>query len=288
MAAGEHPDGIPLQIKHVNVTINRPGFTFNPTDCNPMAITGTLTSSEGASSALSVPFQVTNCASLAFTPKVTASTAGKTSKANGASLHVSVSYPAGSMGHQANVGSAKVALPKQLSARLSTLQQACTAKQFEANPAGCPAASLVGSARVLTPILPVPLTGPVYFVSHGGEEFPSLIIVLQGYGVTVDVVGTTAIKKGVTSNTFRDVPDAPFSSFEVTLPQGKDSALAANGNLCTSKLGLPNAFNGQNGASIHQTTPITVTGCPKAKKKAEKHKQIKSKGGAKRRGKGKT
>src|SRR5664280_1118057 len=29
-------DGIPLQIKHVNVNINRPGFTFNPTSCNPI------------------------------------------------------------------------------------------------------------------------------------------------------------------------------------------------------------------------------------------------------------
>jgi len=61
----------------------------------------------------------------------------------------------------------------------------------------------------------------------------------------------------------------------VTLPQGRNSALAANGNLCTSKLGLPNAFNGQNGMSIHQTTPIAVTGCAKTKqaKKARKHKK---------------
>ncbi len=63
-------DGIPLQIQHVNVTIDRPSFTFNPTNCNPLAITGNLTSSEGSSSALSVPFQATNCAVLAFKPKL--------------------------------------------------------------------------------------------------------------------------------------------------------------------------------------------------------------------------
>ena len=33
-------DGIPLQLRLVNVTIDRPEFTFNPTNCNKLAITG--------------------------------------------------------------------------------------------------------------------------------------------------------------------------------------------------------------------------------------------------------
>ena len=74
-------DGIPLQIKHVNVTINRPAFTFNPTSCNPQTITGTIASSEGATSPVSVPFQVTNCAILKFAPKFSVSTGAHTSKA---------------------------------------------------------------------------------------------------------------------------------------------------------------------------------------------------------------
>ena len=80
-----------------------------------------------------------------------------------------------------------------------------------------------------TPLLPVPLSGPAIFVSHGGEAFPSLIMVLQGYGVTVDLVGTTFISKaGITSTTFKTVPDTPFDMFELTLPEGPFSALAAN------------------------------------------------------------
>jgi hypothetical protein len=167
-----------------------------------------------------------------------------------------------------------VDLPRQLPARLTTLQKACTAALFEANPADCPAASIVGHATAITPVLPVPLTGPAYFVSHGGEAFPSLIVVLQGYGVTVDLVGTTFISKaGITSSTFKSVPDVPVGTFELTLPQGRYSALAANGSLCKSKLAMPTAFVGQNGAEIHGSTPVAVTGCPKAKKarKAKKH-----------------
>jgi hypothetical protein len=258
-------DGIPLQIKHVYVNVNRPGFTFNPTNCTPTAITGTIDSVEGSSAPVSIPFQVTNCASLKFEPKFTVSTSGKTSRANGASLHVDLTYPSGALGKDANIAKVKVDLPKQLPSRLTTLQKACTAATFEANPASCPVDSRVGQAKAITPLLPVPLEGPAYFVSHGGAKFPELIVVLQGYGVTLDLHGETFISKaGITSSTFHTVPDAPVGSFELTLPEGPDSALAANGNLCKSTLKMPTAFVGQNGAEIHESTKIGVTGCPKA------------------------
>jgi len=257
-------DGIPLQLRLVNVTINRPGFTFNPTSCEKMTVGGTLTSTQAASASASSPFQVTNCQALKFKPSFTVATSGKTSKVDGASLDAKVTYPNTGQGSEANIAKVKVDLPKQLPSRLTTLQKACVAKVFDENPADCPAASMIGTARVSTPVLSVPLTGPVYFVSHGGEAFPSLTIVLQGAGVRVDLVGATFISHaGITSTTFKTVPDVPFSSFELYLPEGKYSALAANGDLCTSSLAMPTAFVAQNGTEIHETTKIHVTGCPK-------------------------
>jgi hypothetical protein len=115
------------------------------------------------------------------------------------------------------------------------------------------------------------LTGPAYFVSHGGEAFPQLIVVLQGYGVTVDLVGDTFISKaGITSSTFKQVPDVPVTSFNLNLPEGPYSALASNlpetdhGNFCGQKLVMPTIFTGQNGAQIKQSTPIEVEGCSNA------------------------
>ena len=189
--------------------------------------------------------------------------------------HPTVSNPTGitlSQAEESNIARVKVDLPKQLPSRLTTLQKACTAAVFDANPAACPAASIVASAKAITPILPVALEGPAYFVSHGNEAFPQLILVLQGYGITIDLVGDTFISKaGITSSTFAHVPDAPVSSFELTLPQGKYSALTANANLCTVKGGLkmPTEFVGQNGAVIHQSTPISVSGCPPSKTAAQ-------------------
>ena len=76
---------------------------------------------------------------------------------------------------------------------MTTLQKACTSAQFEANPAGCPEASKIGYAIVHTKLLPVPLEGPAIFVSHGGEAFPSLELVLQGDNLTIHIVGATNI-----------------------------------------------------------------------------------------------
>ncbi|HEY3864589.1 MAG TPA: hypothetical protein VGL54_00710, partial [Solirubrobacteraceae bacterium] len=254
----------------------RSDFQFNPTSCEKMAVTGTIHSSEDASDSISVPFQVTNCRDLNFTPKFAVSTGAKTSKADGASLTVKVSEPAGSLGTQANLARVKVELPKQLPSRLTTLQKACTDAQFNANPAGCPSASEIGHATVHTPLLSVPLTGPVIFVSHGGEAFPSLTMVLQGDGVTIDLVGATFISKtGVTSTTFKTVPDQPFSTFELTLPTDKYSALTGLGNLCTEKLTMPTEFIAQNGSEIHEDTKIGVTGCKKAKKALTRAQKLK-------------
>jgi hypothetical protein len=260
-------DGVPLRVKAVDVTLEREDFTFNPTNCDSQHVTGTITSAQGASAAVSSPFAVTGCASLKFTPAISVSTSGGASKADGASLTTKLQEPAGALGTQANIAYVKVELPKALPSRLSTLQKACTSAQFEANPAGCPATSDVGHAVVRTPLLPVPLEGPAIFVSHGGEAFPSLTLVLQGDGVTIDLVGTTFISKAeITSTTFKAVPDAPFSSFELTLPEGPYSALTTflpheSRDLCGQKLTMPTEFIAQDGAVLKQSPAIAVTGC---------------------------
>ncbi len=282
-------DGIPLQLQHINVTVNRPGFVFNPTNCEPMKLTGELGSSEGATADVGTPFQVTNCAALSFKPEFAVSTSAKTSRTEGASLHVTLTLPNLPRGSGANVARVKVSLPKQLPSPLKTLQKACTEKVFAENPSDCPVASRVGEARVSTPVLEGGLSGPAYFVSHGGAKYPELIIVLVGEdGVTVQVHGETFIsKQGITSATFDTVPDVPFSGFELTLPQREYPAITANGNLCKAqaagKLLMPTEMVGQNGNKINQETKISVTGCPKQKKVTHKHKKHK----AAKRGKGK-
>ena len=287
--------GIPLDLRTVNVTVDRPGFLFNPTNCAPLQVSGTLSSVEGAAAPVTSHFEAANCANLGFTPRFAVSTQARTSRPAGASLRVLVTAASG----QANIGKVRVELPPQLPSRLTTLQKACVERTFASNPAGCPEGSVVGKAVAVTPLLAHPLSGPAILVSHAGAAFPDLVVVLQGEGITVDLTGNTKIQHGITSSTFGTVPDAPISRFDLELPEGPHSILGSylpggtSASFCTlakttittktvtrrahgrrrtfvvrrkhavaASLLMPTIVTGQNGAVTQQNIKIAVTGCP--------------------------
>jgi hypothetical protein len=233
-----------------------------------MQVTGTIFSSEGASDTIGVPFQVTNCASLKFTPTFTPTTAAHASKVDGASLNFKITYPKNSLGSQSWFNYTQFDIPRQLPARLTTIQKACLAHVFETERQNCPSASFIGHAIVHTQLLPVPLEGPVYFVSYGGAAFPDAVLVLKGYGITIELHGKTFIegKTGKTSATFENLPDVPFESIEVSIPQGPFSEFGSNlphesFNFCGQNLKMPVRFKASNGLEINQETPVAVEGC---------------------------
>jgi hypothetical protein len=283
-------DGVQLRLREVHVEVNKPGFMLNPTNCNAQQVSATLGGLQGANAQVASNFGITGCQSLPFKPTFTATTQAHTSKLDGASLDVKVTYP---LGAYANIAKTVTELPRQLPSRLTTLQKACIDTVFAANPAACPEGSVIGYATAHTPLLNVPLSGSAYLVSHGGAAFPDLEIVLQGEGVTVILDGQTDIKKGITITAFYALPDSPISTFELNLPEGPHSALGANADLCAptttvsvkksvkvhrkgrvvsvrksvteqvpEKLTMPTQLVGQNGAVLKQSTVINVTGCP--------------------------
>jgi hypothetical protein len=275
--------GVPLDVKTVHVEVDNPNFIFNPTNCKELHVDGTIGSAEGAKAGVSSRFQAANCAALPFKPTLKAETHAHHTRKRGSYLKVSIKAAQG----QANLAKVHVTLPQKLAVDLETLKKACTEAQFEANPAGCPKASTVGSVVVHTPVLSKPLTGPAIFVSHGGAQFPDLALVLQGEGITIIQEGSTNISKGFTSSSFNAIPDLPVSSVEVTLPESATPALGGNsGNLCERtvtkrlkqkvhgkvvyrkrrvkqrlKLVMPTTITGQNGAVIKQKTAVFVRGC---------------------------
>jgi hypothetical protein len=251
--------GIPLRLKALSVAITRQGFLVNPTNCGVLSTNTVLTSSFGATQSLSTPFQATGCSSLVFKPSFKVSTNAKATRKNGPPLFVKIGYPAGL---QSAIKSVFVKLPKQLPSRLSTLKEACPEAVFNASPWHCPQKSKVGGATVFTPVLPKKLTGPAFFVSHGGAAFPDLDLVMTGNGVQIILVGHTNISKGITTTNFASTPDVPVTKFEMNLSNGSNSALGSIGNLCKPTLVMPTTITGQNGKVIKQNTKISVSKCP--------------------------
>ncbi len=259
-------DGVPLRMRVLNVSLENADFVLNPTNCSKTSITGTVHSPTGGQTAISSPFAVVGCKNLPFKPALSISTDALATKTRGTGVRAKISYPSAG---QANVAKVVIGFPKQLPVRLETLQRACRATVFETNPAACPVASDIGMAVAHTPILASPLTGPVYLVSYGNAKFPDVVFVLQGEGITLEVDGQSFVSKtGALKVTFASVPDAPFASFETTLPPGRFSQFTsvrtvgkARGSQCGEKLVAPVRLIGQNGRQVAEKRHLKVVGC---------------------------
>ena len=150
-------DGVPLRLKLLNLTLENREFVLNPTSCSPMSITATVRSTAGATANVTSPFAVSGCKNLGFSPVAerldrSALHQGRRDRREGQDR-----LPPGQAGEHLK---RRISFPSELPVRLETLRKACPAATFEANPAGCPAASSVGTATVHTPILAQPLAGP--------------------------------------------------------------------------------------------------------------------------------
>ncbi len=216
--------GIPLQLRAIDLAFDRAGFMRNPTSCAPLRIGTVARSTSGAEAVLSTPFRVGDCGALPFAPKIEATA---TPGADGsAGLHVRVTQTPG----QAHARSIAVTLPKGLTARLSTLKDPCTIEVARAG--GCPARTRIGTATAVTPILNVPLSGPVLMV-RGSNRLPDLLVQLRG-PVDIDLLGTVVITRTLEiRSTFGQIPDVDLTSFDLRLDSGPGAALSRSNTFCT-------------------------------------------------------
>jgi hypothetical protein len=263
--------GIPLDIRSIALSMNRPNFTLNPTSCEKKSITGTATSVLGQAAPLTNPFQVGGCKALGFHPNLALSLKGGTKRHTFPALKAVLTYP---KGNYANIAKTQVTLPHSSFLEQGHIKTVCTRPQLASQT--CPAASVYGKATAVTPLLDKPLSGPVYLGVGFGNKLPDLVAELNGQiRVLLDGKVDTGVGDGL-RNTFEVIPDAPVSKFTLELYGGKKSLVVNSENLCS-----PNAktkaivdFTGQNG-KVYDTTPTVANSCGggKAKKggKGKKH-----------------
>ncbi|HWA54431.1 MAG TPA: hypothetical protein VG816_09695, partial [Solirubrobacterales bacterium] len=260
-------DGIPLDVRSIDLELGRPSFTLNPTSCNPTAVGGSLTSALGQTQALSSPFQVGGCGALPFKPKLQIKLKGGTKRGDFPALTATATAKPG----EANIGRVSVELPHSAFLEQSHIGTVCTRVQFSQGAipgAACPARSIYGKATLVTPLLDQPLSGPVILRSSS-HKLPDLVVALHGQ-VDIVVAGKVDSVKGALRNTFEAVPDAPFSKFTLQMQGGKKGLIVNSRNLCAAPNKATVLMDGQNGKAW-DTQPVVKAKCSgKAKKKHSK------------------
>jgi uncharacterized repeat protein (TIGR01451 family) len=242
--------GIPLDLRDVRIEINRPDFTLNPTSCDPMSIDASVRSAAGTTVARSNRFQVGGCDRLGFKPGLSLRLKGGTKRSAHPSLRAVLRMPQGG----ANIAQTSVVLPRTEFLDQAHIGTICTRVQYVAD--ACPARSVYGYARAVSPLLGEPLQGPVYLRSNGGDrELPDLVASLDGQ-IHIDVVGYVDAVRGRLRTRFLHVPDAPVSRFVLTMKGGKKGLIENSDGVCSKRQMAAVRFEAQNGVVRHVRSPV--------------------------------
>jgi hypothetical protein len=258
--------GLPLDLRSISIDMDRPSFTLNPTSCEPKAITGQAISTLGSVAPLSQYFQASNCAALAFKPKLKLSLSGSTKHAGHPGLKAVLTYPKGS--GYSNIARAQVNLPHSEFIDQANLNKTCTKPVLLAG--SCPKSTIYGKAKAWSPLLDQPLVGNVYLVGGFGFKLPALVAELGGQIRALLVGKVDSGPNNGIRNTFEAVPDAPVEKFELRLKGGKKYSLLENSeNLCKKPQRAIARFTSQSG-KVLQTKPLVGNQCGKKKGNGKK------------------
>jgi hypothetical protein len=254
--------GIPLDVRTIDLSLDRQGFTQNGTSCDPSSVDGQSTSLLGVSIPLSVRFQLAECEALAFKPKMTLDLKGPVKRGRYPKLTAVLTMPEG----DANIASVSVALPHSEFLAQEHIRTICTRVQFAADQ--CPAGAVYGQASVQTPLLDYPLSGNVY-LRASDNKLPDLVPDLRGPAyqpLRLEAAGRTDSINGGLRNSFEFIPDAPFSKFTLQL-QGSTKGLLQNStNICASPQRATVKYAAHNG-DTYVEHPLLKASCPPKHKK---------------------
>jgi hypothetical protein len=253
--------GIPLRLRSIRLALDRPNFALNPTNCAPLSVRATLSGDEGATYRADEPYQVANCASLPFAPKMALRLSGGINRRGHPGIHAVVSAKPG----EANLREVTVVLPKGELLDNSHIGTVCTRVQFAKD--ACPAASKLGEAKVTTPLLDEPLQGSI-FLRSSQHKLPDLAFDLQGQ-FDIEAVGQVESVRARLKTTFEALPDTPISRIVVDLAGGRKGLVTNSENLCAQSKRATVAMTGQNGVS-RTNRPTLEVDCARSSSRKRK------------------
>ncbi len=259
--------GVKLDLRSIDVNLDRTRFMLNPTNCAAQATTGSLAGGGAdptnpaafSSYPVNSPFQATGCNKLGFKPKLKTTLFGPIKRAKNPRIKAVMEAREG----DANIVRAALTLPHSLFLDQSHIKTVCTRPQLASQT--CPSAAVYGHAEASSPLLDNPLKGAVYLVSSN-HKLPDLVADLRGQ-VNIQLHGVISSKHGGIKTVFNSLPDVPVKKFVLNMSGGKKSLLVNSTNLCKSKQASVMKLEAQNGKKLNNNKlPLKVTACGKKKK----------------------
>jgi len=235
--------GIPIRMRSIQVNIDKPDFTINPTNCSPMSVDSQGIGDQGTVTDFSSYFNAVNCSTLPFKPKMSVTQLGgrkQTKRNRDPSLRFDLRTRPG----DANVKSVAVTLPKAFAVDQRHLGNICSKAELAAK--HCAGRQAIGTVKVQTPLLDAPLQGPAYAVSGFGK-LPHLAFILAGQVTLIPEAESSSVNGGFLKTLVPVVPDAPIGHFQLTLFGGKQGYLVNTRDLCAAAATASVEFQGQNG-----------------------------------------
>ncbi len=259
-------EGIPTDVRSVDVVMDRPDFTLTGTSCDPSSIDGLLTSALGQGAPLSVRYQLSDCGRLPFKPKIRLSLKGKTKRGG----HPALTVVLKTRPQDANISSLSLAMPRSEFLENAHIRTICTRPDFAAD--ACPKGAVYGRATVTTPLLDYALSGNVYLRSSD-NLLPDLVPDLRGPAyqpIRVESAGRTDSVRGGIRNTFDFIPDAPFTKLITKLPGGNKGLLVNSRDICRRAYRATVKYTAHNGDRYVDHPKLRVRCKGKGKKKHHK------------------
>jgi hypothetical protein len=228
--------GIPLHLRDIRVYMDRPEFTHNPSSCAPSDLVSALggsganftTTADDTTATSSRHFQLLNCLTLGFKPKLGVRLRGGSRR--GAYPELRATFAARGPG-DSNLKEISVSMPHSEFLAQNHIKGICTRVQFNAD--SCPANSVYGSAVAYTPLFDAPLRGDVYLRSSS-HKLPDLVASLHSGAIRIVLEGEIgSTKQGGIRALFAELPDEPLDKFTMTLSGGKHGLLQNSANICS-------------------------------------------------------
>ncbi|HMJ03806.1 MAG TPA: hypothetical protein VK506_12745 [Conexibacter sp.] len=228
----------PIRITSLGLTLNGSAFngffTSNPTACTPIQVSVSATSNaRQTATGQSAPFTPTGCGTLPFDVGL-ATQLSTTQTDVPVQTGVSVTMPASDdPRRQSAVLESTVVLPEGMTVNPSIGNglEACTDAQFNAadrtTAAACPAASQIGTVSFATPLFEQVFSGPVYYGERTPTTFNRLFVDVPIPGIHLKLTGNVTLNasNGQVTTTFQNLPQLPFTSFDLTFQGGPRSVL---------------------------------------------------------------